>query len=360
MTVSSYFSATYQEARAKFLDAGKAAGGRVESFKSPSVGPAGEPLHTDVTMLGASEEKSVLLLASGTHGVEGFAGSAIQTGLLRDGLAARLDANQRGVMIHAVNPYGFAHLRRVNEDNVDLNRNFVDHSQPYPPNPEYNKLAHIIAPENYSALDSIASLIRLLVHRAVRGEAALQAAITRGQYAHPQGLFFGGHCETWSNRTIRSIARAHLSAAARVAFVDFHTGLGRYGEGEIIVSAAKASPAFVRALSWWGERTKSTKAQESVSADLAGTIELAIADMAPHREVTAAFLEFGTLSPIPVFRAMQAESWLHHHGGAANPRHNCIKAALRRAFYPGADGWKTRIWAQAREVVEQALAGLSE
>ena len=30
-------------------------------------------------------------------------------------------------MIHALNPFGFAHLRRANEDNVDLNRNFVDH-----------------------------------------------------------------------------------------------------------------------------------------------------------------------------------------------------------------------------------------
>ncbi|MDP6588753.1 MAG: DUF2817 domain-containing protein [Alphaproteobacteria bacterium] len=241
MTASSYFSATYREAREKFLDASKAANGRVESFKSPCVGPHGEPLHTDAAMFGANDAKSVLLLGSGTHGVEGFAGSAIQTGLLRDGLAARLGANRRVVMIHAVNPYGFAHLRRVNEDNVDLNRNFVDHSKPYPRNPEYDRLAHIIAPGSYSPIGSIVSPIRLLIHRAVRGQAALQAAVTRGQYAHPQGLFFGGHSETWSNRTMRRIARAHLSGAARIAFIDFHTGLGRYGEGEVIVSAAKPS-----------------------------------------------------------------------------------------------------------------------
>ena len=116
MTVSNYFSATYQEARAKFLDASKAADARVESFKNPSVGPGGEALYTDVAILGASDAKTVLVLGSGTHGVEGFAGSGIQTGLLRDGLATRLGPNLRVVMIHAVNPYGFAHLRRVNED----------------------------------------------------------------------------------------------------------------------------------------------------------------------------------------------------------------------------------------------------
>jgi hypothetical protein len=360
MTASDYFSATYQEAREKFLDANKAAGGRLASFENPNAGPRGEPLYTDVAMLGASDAKNVLVLGSGTHGVEGFAGSGIQTGLLLDGLATRLDANQRVVMIHAVNPYGFAHLRRVNEDNIDLNRNFVDHAKPYPGNPEYDRLAHAIAPRSYSSIDSALSLIRLLILRAVHGEAALQAAITHGQYAHPQGLYFGGHGETWSNQTIRTITREHLSAAHRVAFVDFHTGLGPYGDGEVILNVAKQSPAFARAVSWWGGRTKSTKAHESVSADLTGTMEFMIAKMLPDCEVTGAFLEFGTVSPIRAFRAMQAENWLHHHGGANNPRHDRIKAALVRAFYPDAVGWKDRIWAQAREVVEQALGGLRQ
>ncbi len=360
MTVSNYFSANYKEARAKFLDESSAANARVDSFKNPSVGPGGEALYTDVAILGASDAKTVVVLGSGTHGVEGFAGSGIQTGLLRDGLATRLGPDLRVVMIHAFNPYGFAHLRRVNEDNVDLNRNFVDHSKPYPQNLEYDRLARVMAPRTYSLIDSITSLIRLLIHRAVRGEAALQAAITYGQYTHPQGLFFGGHSETWSNQTIRRIAREHLSGAARVAFVDFHTGLGPYGEGEIILNLPKVSPAFARAVAWWGERTKSTKAQESVSADLAGTLKLALAKMLPDSEVTAVSLEFGTVSPIQVFRAMQAENWLHHHGGANNPRNDKIKAALLRAFYPDADDWKARIWTQGREVVEQALAGLSE
>ena len=96
-------------------------------------------------------------------------------------------------------------------------------------------------------------------------------------------------------------------------------------------------------------REPASTAQESVSADLTGTLELAIAKMLPDFEVTAVFLELGTVSPIPVFRAMQAENWLHHHGAANNPRNDKIKAALLRAFYPDADDWKARIWAQGRE-----------
>ncbi|MCP4200482.1 MAG: DUF2817 domain-containing protein, partial [bacterium] len=80
----------------------------------------------------------------------------IQTGLLRNGLTSWLKADQRVVIVHALNPYGFAHLRRADEDNVDLNRNFVDHSKPYSENSNYDALANAIAPSSpltKSALD---------------------------------------------------------------------------------------------------------------------------------------------------------------------------------------------------------------
>lgn len=33
------------------------------------------------------------------------------------------------MFIHALNPYGFATNRRVNEDNIDINRNLLDQEQ---------------------------------------------------------------------------------------------------------------------------------------------------------------------------------------------------------------------------------------
>ena len=150
MNVIELFSSDYSEARAKFLAACEAANAPVEHFRNPETGPSGEPLFTDVTVLGPDDAERVLLLCSGTHGVEGFAGSAIQTGLLRDGIAERLPDGVRLVMIHALNPFGFAHLRRTNEDNVDLNRNFIDHAVAHPLNPGYDDLAEIISPKTYS------------------------------------------------------------------------------------------------------------------------------------------------------------------------------------------------------------------
>ena len=133
MNITKLFSSDYSEARVKFLAACDAASVPVEHFRNPETGPNGEPLYTDVAVLGPNDAERVLLLCSGTHGVEGFAGSAIQTGLLSEEITARLPDGVRLVMIHALNPFGFAHLRRVNEDNVDLNRNFVDHAAPRSP-----------------------------------------------------------------------------------------------------------------------------------------------------------------------------------------------------------------------------------
>ena len=56
---------------------------------------------------------------------------------------------------------------------------------------------------------------------------------------------------------------------------------------------------------------------------------------------------------------MQAENWLHHHGGADHPRAGAIKAEMRRVFYPDTDDWKDRVWRQGKEVVDRTLAGLS-
>lgn len=357
MGIADYFSADYGEARAKFLDACGAAGARVESFENPNDGPRGELLFTDVAELGLRDADAVLVLGSGTHGVEGFCGSGIQTGLLCDGLASRLKAGQRVVMIHAINPFGFAHLRRANEDNIDLNRNFVDHTRPHPASLDYDALAGVLAPTAWWPLVTGASIAWLLIHRITRGKAALQAAITGGQYTHPQGLYYGGQAQTWSNRTIRAIAQRHLQGAARVAFVDFHTGLGPHGHGEIIISDELGAPAHERAVAWWGNRVKTMKTGESVSSELTGPIKLAFTQMLPDTEVTAVSLEFGTYPPVTVLRATQAENWLHHHGGPNHPRAQAIKSEMRRVFYPDTDAWKAQVWNQGREVVDQALTG---
>ena len=358
--VPTFFSIDYEKARAKFQDAARDAGARIESYEHPTTGPKGAPIYTDVAVMGSSDAKAVLFVGAGTHGVEAFAGSAIQIGLLRLGFGSRLGPNTRLVLIHAINPFGFAHLRRANENNIDLNRNFRDHGKPYPENPGYDVLADAIAPDTISVLSDIAAISRLLFYAAGNGIGATKAAITSGQYTHPQGLFFGGNAESWSAQTLRTIVQRHGDGADKVAFIDVHTGLGPYGHGEIILNVPKAAPSYDRALAWWGERVKTTKAGEAVSSDLTGTLKLAIPKMLPDAEVTAVSLEFGTVPSLEALQALRAENWLQHHGGGTHPENARIKSDLLRAFYPDADDWRAAIWRQGEESVEKALQGLSK
>ena len=354
-----YFSSDYTEARKKFLDAAGDIDAKIESFKNPNTGPIGEPLYTDVALIGSEDAKDILVLISGTHGVEGFAGSGIQTGLLHEDIAANLKPDMSIVMIHANNPYGFAHLRRFNEDSIDLNRNFLDHSQPHPVNHGYKDLLDAINPKSISLWVDIKSRFDLLWYRLKEGKTSLREVISRGQYEYPQGLFYGGQFETWSNKTIREIANRYLSTAERVVVIDFHTGLGLFGHGEIILNELEESPSYKRAVEWWGERVRTTVSNESVSVHIKGPLKLAIPDMLPNAEVTAVSLEFGTYPPKKVFWDLRAENWLHHYGGKEHPKAKQIKADLLHAFYPEEDEWKSQVWEQGKEVVRQVLVEIS-
>ena len=359
MQAKQYFSADYTEARQRFLAAARMVGTDVGSFYNPCFGQEADKLFTDVALLGPENAENILVLMSGTHGIEGFAGSGIQAGLLSEGITKNLGPDTRLVMIHALNPYGFAELRRFNEDNVDLNRNFVDHSNPYPANKAYDQLADIIAPRSLSFQANVFFTLQILWYRLRHGSARLQQAVTHGQYLHPQGLFYGGHAASWSNRILHEIAKRYLARASRIVVIDFHTGLGPYGYGEVILNDREETAAYRRAVAWWGEkRVKSTVSGDSVSAHLSGTVNLAFTEMLPDAEVTAVGLEFGTLPPMVVFKAIREENWLHHHGQTGSPGAVEIKQQLLRAFYPDNDLWKQKGWEQGKLVVEQVLASL--
>ena len=126
-------AATYAEARRRFLAAARRAGADVSSHRHPEPGLEGEELGVDVALVGPHDAEAVLVVVSGTHGVEGFTGSALQTHWLDEGLHDR-PTDVAVVLVHALNPYGFSWVRGVNEDNVVLNRNFVDWGEPPPVN----------------------------------------------------------------------------------------------------------------------------------------------------------------------------------------------------------------------------------
>jgi hypothetical protein len=354
------FSADYFEARAKFLAAAKTRDLAVSSHLNPHArGPKGEDLFVDVATWGPADARAGLLVISGVHGVEGYAGSACQIGWLKSGGNANWPAGLKLVMIHALNPYGFAWNRRVTEDNADLNRNFVDHSAPYPENDGYDELKEAIAPHDLGpeALKHGSEIFRAFIRK--HGAFAMQEAVSKGQYKHPDGMYFGGAREQWSAGIFRHVVRRELAACSRVGVVDFHTGLGPYGYGELISEDAADTPAYGRARAWWGDTVRSTSSGESVSAHVLGSIDSSVPDLLPHAEVTMAAVEYGTYSTLEVFEALRADNWLHTRADPLGPEARKIKADIRQAFYPDKDDWKEMVWQRGECVLSQAVAGVT-
>ncbi|MCW7539038.1 M14 family metallopeptidase [Aquabacterium sp. A7-Y] len=352
------YSQTYGEARHKFLQACEAAGLDVEHQIHPLLGRDGETLAMDVCRQGPRTAERVLLLSSGCHGIEGYAGSGIQVALLRDAdwHQAVRDSGVAVLYLHALNPYGFSWWRRVTQENVDLNRNFHDFSQPLPANPAYEALHALLLPRSWPPPPEVEQAIE--AYLAEHGMAAFQAAVSQGQHTHEDGLYYGGRNPTWSNLTLRRVLQEHLRHAVQLAWIDLHTGLGPRGHGERIFASGYVPADLARARDWWGAAVTCVEEGSSSSARLTGTLWPVVFEAKPEIRYTGIALEFGTRSVREVFDALRAEQWLENHPEAPPEQARAIKQQLREAFYVEADDWKAQLVAQAREAALQALDGL--
>lgn len=171
------------------------------------------------------------------------------------------------LLVHAVNPYGFAHLRRVNEDNVDLNRNSADFAAVASANPAYIEVDPLLLPDTWPP--DAANQAALQQYLAMHGEAALRDAMTIGQYTIPDGMFYGGGATCWSTAQACAILSRHAADAPRLAWIDLHTGLGAHGHGEKIFSGADPRE-LERAIGTWGADVRPIAAAGSVSSVVEG------------------------------------------------------------------------------------------
>jgi len=359
MDPAACFAKSYAEARERFVAAVRTRGLPLESHLLPELrGIEGEPLAMDVARAGDAAAPGLLVLLSATHGIEGYCGSGCQIALLEDGAFLReVDAAGAAVLfVHALNPHGFSFGRRVNEDNVDLNRNFRDFASPAQPNAAYAEIHPLVLPETWPPAP--AHEARLGAWIAAHGERAFQAAVSGGQYEYPGGLFFGGAQPTWSNRTLRAVLRQHAAARARLAVIDFHTGLGPRGHGEKIYNGRAVAADVARTREWWGAEVTSFLDGTSSSAPLVGINGCAIADECPGVPYASIALEYGTLPLRETFEALRADHWLHNHPDAPAALRASIRRQMRDAFYTDADDWKAQVVAQARTAVATALARL--
>jgi hypothetical protein len=352
------FSTTYAQARQRFLAAAAARGLAVETHVLPLPGVDGETLAMDVVLDGDPDAPHLVMTTSACHGIEGYCGSALQTGLLAGGDGVVPAGGGVGVLhVHALNPHGFSFGRRVTQENVDLNRNFVDFNAPLAVNAGYVELARALVPAQWPPTPENEQLLADFVAR--KGPMALQTAISAGQHDDPEGLFFAGRNPSWSHVTWRHVLQQHATRCAKLAWIDLHTGLGPSGHGERIFSARDDAATLARARAWWGAQVTSIYDGSSTSAKLSGMAFEAVYGECPQAEYTGIAMEYGTLPLNDVMFALRADQWLENHPETDDAQRRTIKRQTRDAFYTDTPAWKQQVVEQAHEAALQAVKGLA-
>ena len=350
------FSPSYEVARRRFRDAARAAGTTVEQHRVDT-GEAGVDFTIDVATVGAREPSWAVVVSSGVHGVEGFFGSAIQLAWL-SGQTGGEPPPGGGVvvLIHAVNPSGFARLRRTNEHNVDLNRNFLDTADAYTGAPDgYETLDPFLNPASPpSRLEPFR--LKALWHIRQHGLSALKDAVAGGQYRFPRGLFFGGHGPASSTRIMRHHLTGWLGGAPRAVHVDLHSGLGAHGRYRLLLEESAPSPNIE-----WYRATFGSEVVEAgsggggtayeASGTLGGWAVTHLGDTR-YRFVCA---EVGTYPIVRVLGSLRAENRVHFFGQPSSRAHRRAKAELLECFCPRSDRWREPGVEQGLAIIDRAV-----
>jgi hypothetical protein len=359
MSIESYFSQSFDEARAKFRATALASGATMRTYENPnSLGPLGETLSTDIAFLGPEDANAVYLTFSGTHGAEGYCGSGIQSAQFAEGLFRELPQGVRVIQVHAINPHGFAWGRRVNEDNVDLNRNFVDFQQRLPDSAPYEQLHDWMIPQDWDGPSRRAADQAIDDFVVTNGHSTFQSSLTGGQYTRPGGLFYGGQRPTWSRELVEQIIAENLTAhAKRVIVIDYHTGLGPSAHGLPITTVDPNSPSYTRCKEWFGPELTNPADGQSATSPVVGTMLTAFQSL--RAEVAPLVMEFGTVPIETMLDSLRGDHWLHQRGSLDHPLAAQLKARMRAAFYTETAAWKVGVFGRAVDFTLRSLRALT-
>ncbi|MEG4814085.1 M14 family metallopeptidase [Microcoleus sp. K5-D4] len=355
MSYSEAFSPNYITARERFRAASSSVGYQDTAYPIEQVSPTGEELTIDVAIGGSSNPRRCVVISSGLHGVEGFLGSAIQLTLLENHQLLRsLSPDFKVIFIHALNPYGFAWRRRWNENNIDLNRNFLLSEEIFDGSPkDYPKFNSFLnstsSPSRFEPY-IFQSLWLILKY----GMTSLKNTFPVGQYDFPKGLFFGGHAPSKTQEILASNLPQWIGNASEVVHIDFHTGLGRWGTYKLLFDGSATSESCSRLAQRFGAEKIEPNNTEGVSYPIRGGLKTWCQALLPECRYDLLTAEFGTYSTIKVLKALRAENRAYWWG-KSDQNYEWTKNQLVEMFAPRSRKWREQCLTQGLDVCKRAL-----
>jgi hypothetical protein len=356
MNAERHFAASYREARAKFLAATRAATRCGTAELDAARGPDGEALSVDWAWLGAADSPAVVIVVSGTHGIEGFCGSAVQCAWLE---RASLHESCAVLLVHALNPFGMAWATRCDHENIDVNRNFVAFPEGCAPNRGYRALHAILCPRDWTPARLAEIDAALAAFERAHGAQMLTDALIGAQSGFADGLNFTGRAPSWSRLVIE---RLWVDVASRrpahVVLLDLHAGVA--ARGEVALLAFHDAPEAVREAREMFDLAAAAPGFQFGAPGLARYAGLLVQDagrlLGPSARCAVA--EFGTIDRAGIRHALRLDRWLRFHG-AGDPRADALRAELLDAFCPRDSEWRRQALTRGVRLIDTILERLT-
>lgn len=364
MKIDVFFSEDYASARGKFHASCSESGVDVWSLEHPSEnGHKGETLAVDVAVFGRADAANMAIVVTGTHGIEAYCGSAIVNHWINAGEHERLGDDVGVVIVHGLNPWGFAHYRRTTENNVDLNRNFVDHASAYPENPGYAELHDVVCPKEWSEAALAEAQDQMDSYGKKNGAGVMLDALLRGQYSHANGMNYGGSEREWSNIALETICKERLSHAQHLGLIDWHTGIGDHGEAVFLCFNEDGGDLQRRAGEWWGADNVAPDAAFVSSGrkrpDYKGLVFHGVQQYLSGVEVAGAVIEYGTRGSPAMYQALRLDRWLAFETDRWSSENEEKLEDLCDAFCPRAEWWRAAVLDSSLTIMRSMCEGLA-
>jgi len=360
-----YFHKTYEDCRSAFIEKTNPLISQyegVEIFKIAVPCKTSPDLTIDFCYIPAQNSlDNLLIISSGIHGVEGFTGSAIQLMVMEEILSPNYLDTTGILLIHGLNPYGFKYMRRVTENNVDMNRNCViDESLFDTKNEGYGTLYDMLNPQGEANHRSLKNRhLHLVAIQKILAESmpVLRQAVLHGQYEYPEGLYFGGKELEPQIANIAPILQEKMTPYTRIITIDLHTGYGENGTMHLFPNPVE--DADIKA--YMEELFTGYKIDWGDSDDFytyMGSFADYIGSLAPGKTYYPMVFEFGTLDSQKTFGSIRSlhimilENQGFHYSYKNDKTEAKIKENFLEMFYPSNNAWRSKVIMDAKKILE--------
>ncbi|CAF3323234.1 unnamed protein product [Rotaria socialis] len=350
-----FFSSNVPEATSKFVNACNIANGSFEYFNHTMVGPQNEELQATVCVVGKSDARGVVFTISGTHGIEGYAGSMAQISLLHMSDMV-LWKNIKIVNLHMINPYGAAYTTKENEDNADQLKNVAAYYNLNYDNAILQELIDGIDLPNLNNMTTLQNAFLTFQKLQTKyGAEAVNLALKTGQGKRPQGVAYFGLSKSWSSQIIDGVISKYVGKPEKILLIDWHTAVGNYGYWTYLALDSDTADIFKK----WvpAASTEPYDIGLPTGGEVAYTF---VKERTGAKRVFRVTWEAGTYNVTPNTNAMFFQR-LHcrFYGSATEPFCQQVIANTKEYFYPQGANWKNLTYYDINRVLPLVLSGFA-